>query len=221
MVKKLNILGCVPSRIEMICELGNESDGYNEFFVYKNIEGPEECGAAQSGIWNVKYFQSNHTSTPVDLDAPFTLSVMGGASKQTVHNHFIELFGIGRQHYTNLIHPTAYVAPSAILDLGIQIEPLSIVSTGTSVGFGVHIKRGGNVGHHCHIGDFVSINPGATISGLVRIGAGTTIGTGAVIKDQITIGKNSIIGAGSVVVKDIPDNVVAFGNPCKPHRSIH
>ena len=29
------------------------------------------------------------------------------------------------------------------------------------------------------------------------------------------IGKNSIIGAGSVVTKDIPDNVIAYGNPCK------
>ena len=31
----------------------------------------------------------------------------------------------------------------------------------------------------------------------------------------IKVGKNSLIGAGSVVVKDIPDGVVACGNPCK------
>ena len=32
------------------------------------------------------------------------------------------------------------------------------------------------------------------------------------------IGKNSIIGAGSLVLSDIPDNVIAFGNPCKVVR---
>ena len=34
------------------------------------------------------------------------------------------------------------------------------------------------------------------------------------------IGSNVVIGAGSVVVHDIPDNCVAFGNPCKPYREI-
>jgi acetyltransferase-like isoleucine patch superfamily enzyme len=44
------------------------------------------------------------------------------------------------------------------------------------------------------------------------------IGVGTTIKDHIKIGKNCIIGAGSVVVRDIPDNVIAYGNPCKPIR---
>jgi maltose O-acetyltransferase len=34
------------------------------------------------------------------------------------------------------------------------------------------------------------------------------------------IGSNVVIGAGSVVSRDIPDNCVAFGNPCKPYRAI-
>jgi len=36
----------------------------------------------------------------------------------------------------------------------------------------------------------------------------------------VTIGNNVVIGGGSVVVKDIPDNVVAMGNPCKVIRKI-
>jgi len=38
---------------------------------------------------------------------------------------------------------------------------------------------------------------------------------GTNILNQVKIGKNTIIGAGSVVTKDIPDNVVAYGSPCK------
>lgn len=37
----------------------------------------------------------------------------------------------------------------------------------------------------------------------------------------VTIGDNSVIGAGSVVTKDIPANVVAYGNPCRVAREIN
>lgn len=47
------------------------------------------------------------------------------------------------------------------------------------------------------------------------------IGAGAIILPGITIGHNSVIGAGSIVTKDIPCNVVAFGNPCKVVREIN
>jgi galactoside O-acetyltransferase len=36
----------------------------------------------------------------------------------------------------------------------------------------------------------------------------------------VRIGKNSVIGAGAVVTKDIPENVVAVGNPCRVLREI-
>ncbi|MCO7126452.1 sugar O-acetyltransferase [Sporolactobacillus shoreicorticis] len=46
------------------------------------------------------------------------------------------------------------------------------------------------------------------------------IGAQSVVLPGVTIGENSVIGAGSVVTKDIPDNVVAIGNPCKVLREI-
>ena len=52
------------------------------------------------------------------------------------------------------------------------------------------------------------------------IGENVWIGAGTIIVPGVTIGKNSVIGAGSVVVKDIPDNVVAVGNPCRVLRKI-
>ena len=46
------------------------------------------------------------------------------------------------------------------------------------------------------------------------------IGGAVTINDGVTIGKNSVIGSGSVVVKDIPENVIAVGNPCRVLRKI-
>lgn len=54
----------------------------------------------------------------------------------------------------------------------------------------------------------------------IHIGKNCWIGSGAIILPEVTIGDNVIIGAGSVVTKDIPSNVIAFGNPCRVIREV-
>lgn len=54
----------------------------------------------------------------------------------------------------------------------------------------------------------------------VTIGSNVWVGGGAVICPGVTIGERSVIGAGSVVTKDIPADVFAAGNPCKPVKSL-
>ncbi len=69
------------------------------------------------------------------------------------------------------------------------------------------------------------IHPDARNSGYeygldVTIGDSVWIGGNAVILPGVTIGNNVVIGAGSVVSHDLPDNVVAVGNPCRIVREI-
>ena len=89
-----------------------------------------------------------------------------------------------------------------------------------------------------YVGDKVMFGPNVTIatanhpieSGLrnqamqynkpVHIGENVWIGANTVIVPGVSIGKNSVIGAGSVVTKDIPENVLAVGNPCRVLRPI-
>lgn len=54
----------------------------------------------------------------------------------------------------------------------------------------------------------------------IEIGSDVWIGGGSIICPGVTIGDRSIIGAGSVVTKDIPNDVVAAGNPCKVIRTL-
>lgn len=54
----------------------------------------------------------------------------------------------------------------------------------------------------------------------VTIGDNVWIGGNSVIFPSVTIGNNVTIGAGSIVTKDIPDNVLALGNPCKVIREL-
>lgn len=91
---------------------------------------------------------------------------------------------------------------------------------------------------HIYIGDKVMFGPNVMIAtaghpinpelrdrGLqfnkdVYIGENTWIGGNVVILPGVHIGKNTVIGAGSVVTKDIPDNVIAVGNPCRVLRNV-
>ena len=54
----------------------------------------------------------------------------------------------------------------------------------------------------------------------VYIGENVWIGAGATILPGVHIGKNSVIGAGSVVTRDVPENALAVGNPCRVIKEI-
>ena len=56
---------------------------------------------------------------------------------------------------------------------------------------------------------------GCVRMGHIFIGDDVYVGAGAIILPNVSIGNKVIIGAGSVVAKDIPDNSVVVGNPCK------
>lgn len=93
------------------------------------------------------------------------------------------------------------------------------------------------IGHHCLIAPNVQIytafhplkakerfagssNWAVTRSAPVKIGNYCWIGGGAIILPGVEIGDNSVIGAGSVVTKNIPENSVAAGNPCKVIKTL-
>ena len=72
----------------------------------------------------------------------------------------------------------------------------------------------------CHPIDAEIRATGLEIAKEVKIGNDVWIGGGVTINPGVTIGSNVVIGSGSVVTKDIPDNCIAFGNPCKVQRTI-
>lgn len=123
-------------------------------------------------------------------------------------------------NFTTAIHPSAVISPRAKINEGTVIMQGAIVQSCAEIGRHCIVNTGASVGHDAKLADYVHIAPHATVTGAVEIGEETWIGAGAVIKQGVHIGRRCMIGAGSVVVKDIPDNVVAYGNPCKIVREI-
>jgi len=120
--------------------------------------------------------------------------------------------------FINVIHSGLDISKTSFIGVGALINSKVSIAAHTTIGDFVSINRHVSIGHHTYIGDYCSINPGTNIAGNVTIGEGTTIGMGTNILHQVKVGKNTIIGAGSVVTKDIPDNVIAYGSPCKVIR---
>lgn len=91
---------------------------------------------------------------------------------------------------------------------------------------------------HIYVGDGTMFGPNVTVASAghpilpslrekayqfnmpVHIGKNCWLGAGVLVMPGVSIGNNSVIGAGSVVTKDIPENVVAVGNPCRVLREI-
>ena len=65
-----------------------------------------------------------------------------------------------------------------------------------------------------------SRNTGYEYGIAITIGDNVWIGGNVIINPGVTIGNNVVIGAGSIVTKDIPDNVIAVGSPCKVIREV-
>ncbi len=68
--------------------------------------------------------------------------------------------------------------------------------------------------------DAAQRNQGLEIALPITVGNNVWIGTHVSVLPGVTIGNNVVIGAGSVVNRDIPDGVVAAGNPCRVIRKI-
>lgn len=72
-------------------------------------------------------------------------------------------------------------------------------------------------GHPLHP---VSRNSGYEYGLPITIGDNVWLGGNVIVNPGVTIGDNVVVGSGSVVTKDLPDNVVAVGNPCQIIREI-
>lgn len=117
------------------------------------------------------------------------------------------------------VHPRAVVASEAGLGAGSVVMAGAVINPGARVGRNVIVNTGATVDHDCVLEDDVHISPGAHLAGAVRVGRATWIGIGAAVIQGLRIGERVVVGAGAVVVKDLPDAVVAYGNPARVVRS--
>ncbi len=114
----------------------------------------------------------------------------------------------------NVVHPMAIISKHAKIGQGNLIEAFTKIANGAKLGNHCIINSFSAVNHDQTIGDNVLIAGNVSMAGK-SIGSHTIIADGASIAFKKSVGTKCIIGDGSVVTKDIPDNVIAYGNPAR------
>jgi len=215
--KKLILLGFCAGAIPPVTETAEELEKITHFDVVKNVEVETNRPFISPGL-TVNVFKDKEYN-PLNFDThPVHFGVLSSHIKYVLFEYFSREYGLQKEKFISLIRASSHVSKSSKTGHGFFMDHLCVVSSFSNIGFGVTLKRGSSIGHHCEVGDYVNLNPGAVVSGYVNIGEGTEIGTGVSVVNNVSIGRHCLIGAGSVVTKDIPDGVIAYGNPCKVVR---
>ena len=141
--------------------------------------------------------------------------VMGIASPSAKYDIYQSLKDHSLLSFPILIHPTAWVEPSAQMAPGAVIGPFCFVAISSCLGICTFMNVSSQLGHDAKLGDFCSVMPGAAVAGNVRVGSRTLIGAGVKILQGLNIGSQSTVGMGSVVLKDVPSRATAMGYPAR------
>jgi sugar O-acyltransferase (sialic acid O-acetyltransferase NeuD family) len=116
---------------------------------------------------------------------------------------------------SKLVSPNAYVSDSAVLDEGVVIAPFASVQASARIAKNVAVNTQAIVGHHVTVYEHAVISSQVNLGGASTVGAKSYVGMGALVRELLTIGESSIVGMGSVVHRNIPDGVIALGDPAR------
>ncbi|MCA9839843.1 MAG: acetyltransferase [Trueperaceae bacterium] len=117
--------------------------------------------------------------------------------------------------FISLVHPKAYVSPSAKLGKGVIISPFATIATHSVLSDHVVLGFYAHVGHDAVIGSYGVLSPYAAVNGGTVLEELGFLGTHAVVTPNRKVGRDAQIAAGAIVYSDVPANRLALGNPAK------
>jgi acetyltransferase EpsM len=115
----------------------------------------------------------------------------------------------------SLTDPSAIVAETARVGLGVYIGPLSVIAPHGEIGRHVLVNVGTSIGHHSHCADFSQVCPGVRLSGHAQLGEGAFVGSNGVVTPGVSVAEWATVGAASLVVRDVPPGATALGVPAR------
>ena len=158
---------------------------------------------------------------------------------------------LDRLHAFNQLRPSQLEEKTAMLrEMFAEIGEDCYIETPFHANFGgKHVHFGKNIyanfnltlvdDTHIYVGDYTQFGPNVVLATAghpicpelreqlyqynapICVGRNCWLGANVVVVPGVTIGDNVVVGAGSVVTRDLPDNVVAVGNPCRILREVN
>jgi len=179
------------------------------------VESAKRLGKSVTLINNLQQPIDSPTYTTIVIEEPKIPVIVAPASYRERATAVSNAMAMGASSFANLIDPTSVIASTANFGCGNYVNSLASIASFVQIQCHTNINRNSAIGHHCLIESFVSTGPGVILCGSVEVGLGCFIGAGTTILPNVKIGRNVVIGAGSVVTKDLPSDVIAYGNPAQ------
>lgn len=123
-------------------------------------------------------------------------------------------------NWITYIHPAAVVSPFATIGVGCTIAPFAVIAGDCCLSDFVHCGSHAALGHDVQVDAYSSIMPQACIAGGAHLGRQSLVAIGAKILPDMQVGEMSRVSAGAIVTKNIPEKVIAFGNPVKTQPDV-
>jgi len=114
-----------------------------------------------------------------------------------------------------VVHPTAWVAPTAELGAGVALAPFACVGPGVRVGELVMLNTYASLGHDAVVGRACVLASYAVATGHATLDDEAFLATHAVVTPGRRVGARARVSAGAVVFHDVPAGWLAAGNPAR------
>ena len=122
---------------------------------------------------------------------------------------------IPRERFATIVHKTAFVADSAVLEPGVFVMSNCYVGAQARLGQCSLMMANSLVGHNTTVGPLCHFSVGSITSSYITIGLCSDVTLGAKVIEKVKIGDFAVAGAGSLVTHNIPDYEIHVGTPAK------
>jgi sugar O-acyltransferase (sialic acid O-acetyltransferase NeuD family) len=154
----------------------------------------------------------------IDLaNVGLALGIGANYRRESVFEHVLAEFP--HAVFPAIVHPAAFVSPSAKIGAGAVLLPHSSVGSESDVGVGALLNTGSSLDHNSTLSAFASLGPGARTGGDAIVGERSMIGLNSGVLQGRHVGTDTVVGAHSLVFNNLGDLVVAYGTPAKKVRS--
>lgn len=182
---KYNVIGIIDS----IHEVGSDRFGYKILGRQENIAEIIKQHQIQGGL----------------------ITIGDNWIRHIVFNQILNL--VPNFEFVNAIHPSVIIGNNVKLGIGITAMAGVIFNPKSEIGNFTFFATGAQIEHDCVISDFASVSAGSVTGGYVKLGKFSALTLGVTVLDRLEIGENTVVGAGSLVLKSLPSDVLAYGNP--------
>lgn len=118
--------------------------------------------------------------------------------------------------FATVCHPSAYVAPTALLEEGCVVGAGACVSGYTRIGPHALLCPGALIGHHTIVAAHAVVGQGASVAGSCLVEEEAWLGAGARVIHRLRIGRGALVHPGAVVLADVGAGCAVTGVPARP-----